>query len=71
MTVFFVETYLLLKVFLDLPSWKQSLPAPPTPPHSIVAGYSIVTLVSFSLEYILGDIRALWVLESQDSGFKF
>ena len=61
MTVYFIETYLLLKVFLDLPSRKQSLPAPP-PPHSIVAGYSIVTLVSFSLEYILGDIRALWVL---------
>ena len=69
MTVYFIETYLLLKVFLDLPSWKQSLPAPL--PHSIVAGYSIGTLVSFSLEYILGDIRALWVLESQDSGFKF
>lgn len=70
MTVYFIETYLLLKVFLDLLSWKKTLPALP-PSHSIVTGYSIVTLVSFSLEYILEDIRALWVLESQDSGFKF
>ena len=70
MTAYFIETYLFLKVFLDLPSWKKTLPAR-SPAHSIVAGYSIVTLVSFSLEYILEDIRALWVLESQDSGFKF